>query len=66
MHAFSYYGGVFRELVYDNLRQAVKQILRGRQRVEQQRFVSFRSHSTFQARYCTPGDEDRKKEEPRD
>ena len=55
MHAFSYYGGVFRELVYDNLRQAVKQILRGRQRVEQQRFVSFRSHYTFQARYCTPG-----------
>ena len=55
MHAFSYYGGVFRELVYDNLTQAVQRILRGRQRVEQERFVSFRSHYTFQARYCTPG-----------
>ena len=55
MHAFSYYGGVFGELVYDNLTQAVKRILRGRQRVEQERFVSFRSHYTFEARYCTPG-----------
>ena len=34
MHAFSYYGGVFLELVYDNLTQAVQRILRGRQRVE--------------------------------
>ncbi len=55
MHAFSYYGGVFLELVYDNLTQAVQRILRGRQRVEQERFVSFRSHYTFEARYCTPG-----------
>ena len=54
-HAFHYYGGVFRELVYDNLTQSVKRILRGKKRREQERFVSFRSHYTYRARYCTPG-----------
>ncbi len=33
-HAFSYYGGVFRLLRYDNLRAAVKKILRGFRREE--------------------------------
>ena len=55
MHAFHYYGGVFRELIYDNLTQSVKRILRGKKRLEQERFVSFRSHYTYRARYCTPG-----------
>ena len=32
-HAFTYFGGVFRTLRYDNLASAVKKILRGRQRV---------------------------------
>ena len=48
-------GGIFRELVYDNLTQSVKRILRGKKRREQERFVSFRSHYTYRARYCTPG-----------
>ena len=47
--------GIFRELVYDNLTQSVKRILRGKKRREQERFVSFRSHYTYRARYCTPG-----------
>ena len=55
MHAFHYYGGIFRELAYDNLTQSVKRILRGKKRREQERFVSFRSHYTYRARYCTPG-----------
>jgi hypothetical protein len=32
----------------------VKQILRGRARVEQDRFTGFRSHYTFEARFCNP------------
>jgi transposase len=53
-HAFHYYGGVFPELVYDNLSVAVRKILRGKQRIEQERFVSFRSFYTFSARFCSP------------
>ena len=55
MRAFAYYQGVFRTLVYDNLRTAVKKILRGKNRVEQERFVSFRSYYTYEARFCNPG-----------
>lgn len=54
MHAFAYYQGIFPELVYDNLTSSVKQILRGKGRVEQERFIAFRSYYTFQARYCNP------------
>jgi len=55
LRAFDYYGGVFRELVYDNLSLAVQKILRGKRRIEQSRFASFRSHYTFSARFCSPG-----------
>lgn len=53
--AFEYFGGVFPVLVYDNLSQAVRKVLVGKRRLEQERFVSFRSYYTFTARYCTPG-----------
>jgi transposase len=53
--AFAYFGGVFPEIVYDNLTTAVRQILRGKKRIEQDRFVSFRSYYSFQARFCNPG-----------
>ncbi len=54
LRAFDYYQGVYPELVYDNLTAAVKRILRGRRRIEQERFLSFRRYYTFQARFCTP------------
>lgn len=54
IRAFHYYQGVFRRLVYDNLSLAVQRILRGKPRVEQQRFVSFRSYYTFEAQFCNP------------
>ena len=53
--AFSYFGGVFRILRYDNLSSAVKKILRGREREEAGRFIAFRSHWRFEAEFCTPG-----------
>lgn len=52
--AFDYYGGVFPVLVFDNLKTAVAQILRGKDRREQQRFTSFRSYYSFEARFCNP------------
>ena len=42
---------------YDNLNSAVKQVLFGRSRQENERWVSFRSHYGFEAWYCQPGHE---------
>jgi transposase len=53
-HAFDYFGGVFRVLRYDNLRAAVKKIVRGFRREETARFIAFRSHWCFQSEFCTP------------
>lgn len=53
-HAFAFLGGVFRKLRYDNLTLAVKKILRGRQRIETDRVIAFRSHWGFTTEYCNP------------
>jgi transposase len=53
-HAFAYFGGVFHTLRYDNIASVVKKILRGRQRVETERMIAFRSHWGFQSEYCNP------------
>ena len=52
--AFAYFGGVFRTLRYDNLKLAVKKILRGYQREETERMLAFRSHWGFLSEYCNP------------
>jgi transposase len=53
--AFHYIEGVPRTLVYDNLKTAVKRILEGRNRQEQESFITFRSHYLFDSRFCRPG-----------
>jgi len=53
-HAFEFFQGVFRLLRYDNLKAAVKKILRGFRREETARFITFRSHWRFQSEFCTP------------
>jgi transposase len=53
---FQFLGGTFRCLRYDNLGSAVKKILRGFRREETARFVAFRSHWSFEASFCTPGE----------
>jgi transposase len=52
--AFSYFGGVFHLLRYDNLTSAVKKILRGYQREETSRFIAFRSHWRYESQFCNP------------
>jgi transposase len=52
--AFEYFGGTFRRLRYDNLKAAVKRILRGSRREETTRFIAFRSHYGFAASFCQP------------
>ncbi|MCA9940043.1 MAG: IS21 family transposase [Anaerolineales bacterium] len=53
--AFNYFQGVPHTLTYDNLKTAVARILEGRDRQEQESFVTFRSHYLFASRFCRPG-----------
>ena len=53
-YAFDYFGGVFRTLRYDNMTSLVKKILRGRQRIETERIIAFRSHWGYRSEYCNP------------
>jgi len=55
-HAFQYFQGIFRVLRYDNLKSAVKKVLRGFRREETTRFIAFRSHWRFQSDFCTPAE----------
>jgi transposase len=53
--AFSHFGGVPRRIRYDNLKPAVLRVLLGRERWENPRFVTLRSHYGFDSFYCQPG-----------
>jgi transposase len=53
--AFEWFGGVFERVRFDNLASAVKQVLRGRRRVETDRFIALRSHYLFASEFTTPG-----------
>jgi transposase len=53
--AFEWFGGVFPSLRFDNLKSAVKKVLKGRRRVESDRFVALRSHYLFASQFTTPG-----------
>ena len=47
---------VSRRLIrYDNLKPAVVRVLRGRDRVESERFIALRSHYGFDGFFCIPG-----------
>jgi len=55
VEAFEWFGGVFEQIRFDNLGSAVKQVLRGRRRVETDRFIALRSHYLFCSQFTTPG-----------
>lgn len=52
--AFQFLGGLPRCITYDNLTSAVKKVLQGRNREENESFVAFRSAWLFDSRFCTP------------
>lgn len=54
--AFAWFGGVFARLRYDNLRAAIKKVLRGHRCEETERFIVFRSHWGFEAEFCNPAE----------
>jgi transposase len=53
--AFNYFGGIFKQIRYDNLTSAVKKVIRGRKRIETERFIAMRSHYLFESFFCMPG-----------
>jgi transposase len=53
--ALGWFGGVFGLVRYDNLTAAVKQVLKGRRRVESDRFVALRSHYLFRSQFTLAG-----------
>jgi transposase len=55
VQAFEWFGGVFWQIRFDNLAAAVKQVLKGRRRVQTDRFVALRSHYLFESQFTTPG-----------
>jgi hypothetical protein len=58
VYGFARLGGVpVVQVRYDNLNSAVKQVLFGRSRQENERWIAFKSHYGFEAWYCQPGHE---------
>ncbi len=55
VQAFEYFGGCFATLRYDNLSSAVKTVLKGRRRLETDRFVALRSHYLFSSEFTRVG-----------
>ena len=55
VQAFDWFGGVFGLVRYDNLTSAVKQVLRGRYRVQTDRFIALRSHYLYESQFTIPG-----------
>jgi transposase len=53
--AFAHFGGVPKRIRYDNLKPAVVRVMKGRGRVETERFIALRSHYGFESFFCLPG-----------
>lgn len=54
IHAVQFFGGVFPVLIYDNLTTAVRKVLRGRNRIEQESYSKFKAYYSFESRFCNP------------
>lgn len=52
---FEFLDGVPSIVRFDNLRHAVARVLRGKRRVQQDKFIAFRSHYLFDASFTSPG-----------
>ncbi len=57
VRAFEHFGGIPGRVRYDNLKAAVTKVLRGRNRIEADRFIALRSHYGFDSFFCQPGEE---------
>ena len=50
--AFTFFGGVPRRIIYDNLKSAVIKVKRGRERVLNETFKTFAEHYLIETRFC--------------
>jgi transposase len=55
IHGFTFFGGVFPVLIYDNLTTAVQKVLQGKDRHLQEAYARFQAYYTFTSRFCNPG-----------
>jgi transposase len=55
--AFEFFGGVFGLVRYDNLGSAVAKVMKGRRRIETDRFVALRSHYLYESSFTRTGKE---------
>jgi transposase len=55
VRGFEHFGGVPERIRYDNLKAAVVKVLKGRTRIEAERFIALRSHYGFDSFFCQPG-----------
>jgi transposase len=55
--ALEWFGGVFDLVRYDNLKAAVVRVMKGRRRLESDRFVALRSHYGFESSFCLSGEQ---------
>lgn len=51
---FEFMNGVPYRIAYDNLKTAVKKILEGSNREEQEQFIALRTHYLYESTYCRP------------
>jgi len=51
--AFEYFGGVCTRGIYDNMKTAVKKVIKGHRRNLQEKFIRFCSHYLFEASFCS-------------
>src|ERR1700694_1607045 len=55
VHALDWFSGVFTTIRYDNLAAAAKKTLKGRNRVENERFTALRSHYLYESWFTLVG-----------
>jgi transposase len=55
VQAFSYFGGIFPVLIYDNLTTAVQKVLWGKKRIYQKEYAKFQAYYNFSPRFGSWG-----------
>src|SRR5664279_4659421 len=55
VHALDWFSGAFTTIRYDNLKSAAKKTLKGRHRVENERFTALRSHYLYESWFTLVG-----------
>lgn len=53
--SFDFFGGVPKKIIFDNLKQAVKEVREGTERILQEEFLKFKAFYAFEAEFCGPG-----------